>query len=126
MTYLLEDNPPLEFRGGTVKTDGFRGTPGKTTATCAMCRMPREVNEQHMCRGCAMNSAEAEACAEDLRHWERTEELFRAATALKSKVERLLEDCHAGKRNPARVTALRGAEIALREEIEQLHRSGGV
>lgn len=126
MTSLLEDNPPLEFRGGAVKTDGFRGTPGKTTATCAMCRMPREVNEQHMCRGCAMNAAEAEACAEDLRQWARNEELFNAARELKSRVAQLLEDCHASKRSQARVTALRGAEIALREAIEQLHRAGGV
>ena len=126
MTALLEDNPPLEFRGGTVKTAGFRGTPGKTTATCAMCRMPREVNEHHMCRSCASNAAEAEACAEDLRHRERNEELFNAARELKSRIERLIEDCHATHRNTARVTALRGAEIALREAITQLHRAGGV
>lgn len=116
----------LRFNGGPVRTTGFRGDPGKTTMTCAMCRMPNQVNAAHLCRDCAKHEAAAEACTGDLVRWARNEELFHEARELLSRVETLLVDELSARRSPVRVTALRGAEIAMREVITQLHRAGGV
>lgn len=131
MTSLLsdEDNPPtaLPFPGGPVRTTGFNGDPSKTTTCCAMCRMPRNVNADRLCRECDQREAEAEACREDMTRWDRNEQLFGEARALKGRIGQLLEDEYRSNgRSPARVTALRAAEIAMAEVVAQLHRSGGV